>query len=243
MSEDGSEAAPAEPIPPPKGKKFFISNVNTFVGQSLIEELRNDHQVDDPISAHEFIGTESNLENAEIPGGVKKIIKQDKTRAFRKTILESDVIVYDLQTADFDEVDHVIKTAQQGSFEDDKTLILISSVMTWVNTPPKLQKEGEEPEEGEEEEPPSEPEEGEEEEPAEELPEGEEPPPKVLPFKERDFHLRVPAPRFQALKTLETLALSSVKAQPKLKVYVLCAGILYGNGERVFYNHFKNAWL
>jgi len=45
------------------------------------------------------------------------------------------------------------------------------------------------------------------------------------------------------LKTLETLALSSVKAQPKLKVYVLCAGILYGNGERVFYNHFKSSWL
>jgi len=114
--------------------------------------------------------------------------------------------------------------------------------MTWVNTPPKIQKEGEEPEEGDEEEPPSEPEEGEGEE--EEAPaEGEDAPPTVLPFKERDFHLRVPAPRFQALKTLETLALSSVKAQPKLKVYVLCAGILYGNGERVFYNHFKKSWL
>ena len=45
------------------------------------------------------------------------------------------------------------------------------------------------------------------------------------------------------MKTLETLALSSTKVQPKLKVYVLCSGILYGNGETVFYNHFKKAWL
>lgn len=110
MSDDGSQAAPAEPVPPSKGLKFFISNTNTFVGQSLVEELRNDHIVEDPISAHEFVGTESSLENAEVPPGVKKIIQQDKTRAFRKQILDSDVIVYDLQTADFDEVDHVIKT-------------------------------------------------------------------------------------------------------------------------------------
>ena len=34
-----------------------------------------------------------------------------------------------------------------------------------------------------------------------------------------------------------------MKAQPRLRVYVLCAGILYGNGERVFYEHFRNAWL
>jgi hypothetical protein len=68
--------------------------------------------------------------------------------------------------------------------------------MTWVNTPPKFKKEGdEEAEEEEEPEEPEEPEEGEEEE-KEELPEGEEPPPQPIPFKERDFHLRVPSPRY-----------------------------------------------
>lgn len=39
------------------------------------------------------------------------------------------------------------------------------------------------------------------------------------------------------------MALASAKTQPKLTVYVLCAGVLYGNGERIFYNHFKKAWL
>ena len=45
------------------------------------------------------------------------------------------------------------------------------------------------------------------------------------------------------MKNLETLALSAPKTQPLLKVHILCAGIRYGLGEAVFYDHFKNAWL
>lgn len=122
--------------------------------------------------------------------------------------------------------------------------------MTWVNTPPKYPKVVEEGEEGEEP--------NEEAEEAEEEPEGDAEPdedaekdengepvkkPKVLFFKETDYHLRVPLEEYQYLKTLETLAMSSVKTQPKLKVHVLCSGIRYGNGERQFYELFKSAWL
>jgi len=57
MSVDGSEAPPPIYVPPPVGKKFFISNVNSFVGQSLVEELWNDHIALDEISVHTFIGT------------------------------------------------------------------------------------------------------------------------------------------------------------------------------------------
>lgn len=62
-------------------------------------------------------------------------------------------------------------------------------------------------------------------------------------FKETDYHLRVPHAKFQHLKTLETVAMSSVKTQPKLRVHVLCSGIRYGNGERIFYDHFQKAWI
>lgn len=44
------------------------------------------------------------------------------------------------------------------------------------------------------------------------------------------------------MKTLETTALSSVKTQTNLRVHVLCSGIRYGNGERIFYDHFQKAW-
>ena len=72
----------------------------------------------------------------------------------------------------FEEVDYVIKTLKTSPLQEEKTLVLLSSVMTWVNTPPKLEeevKEGEDGEDGEdaaaeeeepsEEEPPSEDEE------------------------------------------------------------------------------------
>ena len=49
----------------------------------------------------------------------------------------------------FEEVDYVIKTLKTSNLQEEKTLVLLSSVMTWVNTPPKLDEEIKE-EEGEE---------------------------------------------------------------------------------------------
>lgn len=139
----------------------------------------------------------------------------ERTSEFRKSILASDVIIYDLLTNKYEEVDYVIKTLKTAELGDShKTLILLSSVMTWVNTPPKFKVEGAEGAEGEEAE---EPEEG-----AGEA-EGEGEPPeldangepivkkKPIYFKETDYHLRVPDENYQQIKTLETLAMSSVK--------------------------------
>lgn len=153
---------------------------------------------------------------------------------------------------DFDEVDYVIKTLKTSDLQEDKTLVLLSSVMTWVNTPPKFKDErpeGEEGAEGEVEEEPEEEEEPDEEEAKDkdeeeeekvEVDENGEPIVIAKPifFKETDYHLRVPHAKFQHLKTLETVAMSSVKTQPRLRVHVLCSGIRYGNGERIFYDHF-----
>ena len=64
-----------------------------------------------------------------------------RTRDFRESILESDVIIYDLITNEFEEVDYVIKTLKTSKLDKQKTLVILSSVMTWVNTPPKEKKE------------------------------------------------------------------------------------------------------
>lgn len=148
----------------------------------------------------------------------------------------------------------MIKTLKTSPLTSQKTLILLSSVMTWVNTPPKLtddpiEGEGEEDEqpEGDEEEASDEDssDAGKEEEEVEEDEEGIDKP-KKLPikyFKETDFHLRVPHKDFEYLKTLETIAMSSTNTQPMLKVHVMCSGIRYGNGERIFYDHFQKAWI
>ncbi len=114
-------------------------------------------------------------------------------------------VVYDLLTNSFEEVDYVIKTLKTAKLLEEKRLVLLSTIMTWVNTPPKYKKEleeGEEVAEGEEEE---EPEEEEEEEPEEGQAEGEEEvgedgepikKPKPIFYKESDRHLRVPDPAY-----------------------------------------------
>jgi ribosomal protein L12E/L44/L45/RPP1/RPP2 len=48
----------------------------------------------------------------------------------------------------FEEVDYVIKTLKTCDLQEEKTLVLLSSVMTWVNTPPKFKEEKTEEEEG-----------------------------------------------------------------------------------------------
>jgi adenylate kinase len=64
-----------------------------------------------------------------------------------------------------------------------------------------------------------------------------------LKFTEKDFSLRKPLPNYQMFKQLESLCLSANSQKPNLKTYVLCSGIMYGNGEDVFYNQFKKAYL
>ena len=111
------------------------------------------------------------------------------------------MIIYDLLTNQYEEVDYVIKTLKTADLGEgqQKTLILLSSVMTWVNTPPKFKQEGAEgegAEEGEEEPEEAEPEAGEGAEP--ELDANGEPIVKKKPvvFKETDYHLRVPDERY-----------------------------------------------
>jgi len=146
----------------------------------------------------------------------------ERTREFRESILESDVIIYDLATNEFEEVDYVIKTLKTSKLTKEKTLVILSSVMTWVNTPPKTKVEGEEEEPaegegeggGEEEGEPSEPDSDDVEKEGEEPAEDEENAPKKVQiqyFKESDAHLRVPHKRFINDKNLETLALSAPK--------------------------------
>jgi len=253
MSDDGEEEVKVVEIPEPDGKRFFISHINSYGGQALLKTLYNADTVKEERAAHHFVGTlqsGSNSMYVELnptkPEGCDKIVQMSRTRDFRDSILESDVIVYDLMTNEVEEVDYVIKTLKTSNLQKEKTLILLSSVMTWVNTPPKEKKEGEEGE-GAEGEGEGEAEEEEEEEPEEGAEGGDDEnkpaKKKYLFFKESDFHLRVPHERYFRHKNLETLALSAPKTQPLLKVHVLCCGLRYGNGENILFDHFRKAWL
>ena len=218
-----------------RGKVYFINNVNTLVGQSLVEEIRNDHLFLGDELTHTILGTRCETTNAPIPSGVNKVVKKHKIRHWKKYLLGSDVMVFDLLTSSFDEVSNAIHVLKTQDYDEEKVLVLISSVVTWVNTPPnrKPVRQVEESTDTE-----SEVEKEIEVENAGVDEHGQ----MVYPFEESDFHKRVPSPKYQSMKTLENTALAAMKNKDNLKVYVLCAGILYGNGEDAFYNHFKQAW-
>jgi len=142
-------------------------------------------------------------------------------------------------------------------------LILISSLMVWNKTPPKMREvdengkiieeknEGASGEGGESESKP--PEETKAEEQPDEDPatsrgpthrqEVVEKPKKYIqvPYVEEDFKHRLPSQEYEELKALEDELLAIKK--DNVKIYILASGIMYGAGESIFEQHFKRAWL
>lgn len=78
---------------------------------------------------------------------MKQLNFKTKPRTFKKKVQSCDYLVIDLMAASIagtmDEVEHVlklIKAYQSGEGPKEQTLVLVTSVMTWANTPKKLAK-------------------------------------------------------------------------------------------------------
>jgi adenylate kinase len=141
-------------------------------------------------------------------------------------------------------------------FDEPKTVICISDVLVWGDTPLKLvEKTPQDPLTEEEQEIlaqfQAETEAGVTEQPVDTPTEGEEPAPrkdgpkfyKQVPFEEGDYSNRKAPQQYEAWKTLETLFLTTGMKKENLNVYIICAGVLYGQGEMVFGPLFMSAWL
>jgi hypothetical protein len=114
----------------------FINNINTFANLQIFEELKPE----DPEEAESglVIGTMDEGSAVERPEGVRKILNRAKPKLFKKYLLESNVLVYDLNTADLDEVEAAVRMLKAENFEEPKTLVVISSVHVWDETPVKM---------------------------------------------------------------------------------------------------------
>ena len=75
----------------------------------------------------------------------------------------------------------------------------------------------------------------------EQLKKQEKPKIKTYYYKETEYEKRIPNSRFFYYKILESLALT--KNNPNLKSYIICPGFIYGCGEDIFYDYFKECWL
>jgi adenylate kinase len=62
-------------------------------------------------------------------------------------------------------------------------------------------------------------------------------------FGDKDYQIRAPALKYQQIKSIEALAMAAQRHSRFLRVYVVCAGLPYGNGEDLFYEFFRSAWL
>ena len=93
-------------------RRFFISGINSLVGYTLFEFLRNDDvAIVNDQQPNKFVG--SMLDNGSPnPSPTVKILSlQKKPRAFQKQIALCDVIILNLiDSQDTEEVEFVIKT-------------------------------------------------------------------------------------------------------------------------------------
>jgi len=91
---------------PYRSTKYFVSSLNTHLGHVIVSRLRNDNE--HPENPNRIVGTLSNKGGdqsfSKVPDGVRKVIETEKVQFFQDILLNSDVIIYDLNTCDFQEV-------------------------------------------------------------------------------------------------------------------------------------------
>ena len=78
---------------------YFLSNVDTYLGEALLDTFQGNPDINLVVSQK----TPADI------AGVSKIISRSRPRQFKKHISRCDVIIYDIMTADLEEVEEVVK--------------------------------------------------------------------------------------------------------------------------------------
>lgn len=140
----------------------LINTLDTYIGTALYEEFLGDNPEE---GAYEIYGTYLTKDESTKPKYVKKMLKRAKPVLFRKYMREKmDLYIFDLHSGRLDDLKWAVSALIDEPLDSEKTLIVISSVLSWggnehkmVEVKPKKKKvveEGEEEEakeEGEEE--------------------------------------------------------------------------------------------
>eukprot|EP00439_Symbiodinium_sp_Y106_P002602 s7660_g1.t1 len=206
--------------------RIFINNVDSYVGRALCADLRKVLHQENRILGSLTQGSAEEVRSHQADGdlldslGVKRVVDRADKQKYLSDILSCSLIVYDLHSADLNDVETLIKELKVAELGHETTFVLISSVMAWANTR-KQYVPLESPEEEEE---------------------GVDDEVEEVEVKKRPKELTDADLERRAWKYLETLVLS-LSSKAKLRPHVIGAGILYGNGETVFNELFKAAWL
>ena len=139
---------------------ILINTIDTYIGSSLYEEFLGENPAE---SAYEIYGTWHSVDNSIKPAFIKKMLKRSKPVLFRKYMREKmDCYIFDLHSGRLDDLKWAVWALTNEPLDSEKTLIVISSVLSWGGNEPKMVEvkpkkkkpveEGEEPKENEEEE-------------------------------------------------------------------------------------------
>lgn len=118
--------------------KIFVNNMNSWLSNFIIEQFRTDH-IPDAKLKYEFSGTLNEAGGVALPRYFEpKIIKFDFAPSYKSEIFNNDIIVFNLNSGDFREIDYIIKGFRTMRVDSEKVIIVISSIMTWAKTPVKI---------------------------------------------------------------------------------------------------------
>ena len=118
--------------------KLFINNLDSWFSNFLIETFRTDH-VPESKNKCEISGNLSNWKN-ELPlyFTPSKIINIDYDLTYSSELFQNDIYIYNLNTGNIKEIKYIINGLKENKFDNEKTFILISNIMTWAKTPVKI---------------------------------------------------------------------------------------------------------
>ena len=109
-------------------KRFLLTGVNSLLGQSLFEQLRNDHMcVEQNETPHRFLGTlnkvpAGGLVSPSPSAAIKIVDHKEKPKTFVKQVRNADFVVLDLSqfNADLDEAETVLKALKYADAPCEK---------------------------------------------------------------------------------------------------------------------------
>ena len=153
MAEEEEGEVKKEIKPPePVYYKVFLNDMNSWFSRFIIENMRSDLKKDLLIN-YNFMGTVQPNSRRLPELFTPEIIKLDYNDNYKSKIFSNDVFIFNMQDANFNDIDYIIKGLKALKYEKEKILVIVTSIMTWARTSPKYKKEEgaeEEKEEGDE---------------------------------------------------------------------------------------------
>ena len=119
-----------------KEVKIFLNCMNSWFSNFVIEELRTDYLPQSKIK-YSFMGTKDDSDRPLPYLFEAKFTSITISYNYNQELFDNDIIIYNLNDANFEEVEYVIRGLNTLKYKTEKILILISNIMTWANTPLK----------------------------------------------------------------------------------------------------------